>query len=64
MAWTIIRPSGFFNEMTEIFNMARWRRVWATGGHGRFRPIDGADLAELCRDAVGRVDAYGLKSFL
>lgn len=57
--WTVIRPSGFFNDMMEIFNMARQGRAWITGGGGRFNPIHGADLAEVCINAAGNVDSCG-----
>ena len=29
--WTVIRPSGFFNDMSEILGMARRGRVWIRG---------------------------------
>lgn len=58
-AWTIIRPSGFFNDMAEVLAMAKRGRVWIPGGSARFNPIHGADLAEVCLDAVGNAEAYG-----
>jgi uncharacterized protein YbjT (DUF2867 family) len=58
MRWTIIRPSGFFNDMNEIFDMAKRGRVWIPGGSARFNPIHGADLAEVCLDAIGNAGAY------
>lgn len=57
--WTVIRPSGFFNDMAEILKMARRGRVWIPAGSGRLNPIHGADLAEVCLDAVGKTNAYG-----
>lgn len=57
--WTVIRASGFFNDMYEILGMARRGRVWIPAGGARFNPIDGADLAEVCLDAVGEPDAVG-----
>jgi uncharacterized protein YbjT (DUF2867 family) len=59
MPWTVIRPSGFFNDMVEILEMAKKGRVWITGGGGRFNPIHGADLAEICLNAVGNVATQG-----
>jgi len=59
MPWTVIRSSGFFNDMIEILDMAKQGRVWIPGGGARFNPIHGADLAEVCLDAVGNADAYG-----
>ncbi len=45
----VIRPSGFFNDMGEVLEMARRGRVWLIGrGDARFNPIHGADLAEVC----------------
>ena len=57
--WTVIRPSGFFNDMSEFLGMARRGRVWIPGGGARFNPIHGADLAEVCLDSVGRPGSYG-----
>ena len=59
MAWTVVRPSGFFNDMTELLDMARRGRVWVPAGGARFNPIHGADLAEVCVDAVGDTASYG-----
>ncbi len=53
----IIRPNGFFSDMTEFFNMAKRGRVYLFGdGKYRCNPIDGADLAEAsvkCLNASG-----------
>jgi uncharacterized protein YbjT (DUF2867 family) len=59
LPWTIIRPSGFFNDMSEILDMARRGTVWIPGGDSRFNPIHGADLAEVCVDPVGDELSYG-----
>jgi uncharacterized protein YbjT (DUF2867 family) len=59
LPWTVIRASGFFNDMAEIFAMAKRGRVWIPGGGAHFNPIHGADLAELCLDAVDNSDAQG-----
>lgn len=59
LAWTIVRPSGFFNDMAEMLAMAKQGRVWIPGGNSHFNPIHGADLADVCLDAVGNPDAYG-----
>jgi uncharacterized protein YbjT (DUF2867 family) len=59
MPWTIIRPSGFFNDMNEILDMAKRGRVWVPGSAARFNPIHGADLAEVCLDAIGNAGAHG-----
>lgn len=55
IGWTVIRPSGFFNDMAEFFHMARKTgTVWLPGaGTTRFNPIHGADLAKVTLDGVG-----------
>jgi uncharacterized protein YbjT (DUF2867 family) len=58
MQWTVIRPSGFFNDMIALLDMAKHGRVWIPGSDARFNPIHGADLAEVCLDAIGNADAY------
>ena len=46
--WTIIRPTGFFNDMVELLDMARRGTVWLIGdGKSRLNPIHGADLADF-----------------
>jgi uncharacterized protein YbjT (DUF2867 family) len=51
--WTIIRPSGFFNDMIEFLNMAQKGRAWLIGkGESHFNPIHGADLAEFIVDRL------------
>jgi uncharacterized protein YbjT (DUF2867 family) len=58
--WTVIRPSGFFNDMSEIMEMARKGTAWIPDAGGtRFNPIHGADLAEVCVDAFGNDQAIG-----
>jgi len=57
--WTVVRPSGFFNDMNEIFEMAKRGRVWVPAGRSRLNPIHGADLAEVCLDAAGNPGAQG-----
>jgi uncharacterized protein YbjT (DUF2867 family) len=53
MPHTIIRPNGFFSDMGEYVTMARKGRVFLIGkGLNRVNPIHGADLAEICADAV------------
>jgi len=47
----VLRPTGFFNDMEEIFGMARRGRVWLIGdGRTRVNPIHGADLARVAAD--------------
>ncbi len=45
----VIRPSGFFSDMTEIYHMAEKGRVYIFGkGDYKANPIHGKDLAEFC----------------
>ena len=49
----MIRPTSFFSDMAEIFNMAVKGRVYIFGsGENKINPIHGADLAKMCVDAV------------
>lgn len=51
--YCIIRPSGFFSDLTEFYNMAKKGRVYLFGnGQTRVNPIHGADLAKVCVDAI------------
>ena len=48
MDYIIIRPNGFFSDMTEVLNMARKGSVYLFGnGSYLGNPIHGADLAEF-----------------
>lgn len=48
METIIIRPTGFFNDMGDFFQMARKGKVWLIGnGETRINPIHGADLADV-----------------
>jgi len=51
--YAVIRPTGYFSDMTEFFQMARSGRVYLIGnGHSRMNPIHGSDLAVACVDAM------------
>lgn len=70
MEATVLRPTGFFNDMGEIFEMARRGRVWLIGsGETRINPIHGADLAQVVAGIVGaehpepEVPAGGAETF-
>ncbi|MGD8414698.1 MAG: SDR family oxidoreductase [Candidatus Latescibacterota bacterium] len=53
MDYTVVRPTGYFSDMGELFDMARKGRVWLIGtGKNRVNPIHGADLAVSCVDAA------------
>ena len=51
--YAVIRPTGYFSDMSENLKMAKSGRVYLIGdGHHKINPIHGADLAKLCVDAV------------
>lgn len=53
MNYAVIRPTGYFSDMGEFFNMATKGRVYLFGpGNNRVNPIHGADLATLCADVL------------
>jgi uncharacterized protein YbjT (DUF2867 family) len=60
----IIRPTGYFSDIGEYFQMAKSGRAYLIGdGKKRLNPIHGADLACACADAItgsdGEVPAGG-----
>ena len=53
--YTIIRPTGFFSDMLEFLNMAKKGRGSLFGtGENKINPIHGADLAEVCVNALNK----------
>ncbi len=51
--YAVIRPTGYFSDMSENLKMAKSGRVYLIGdGHHKINPIHGADLAKVCVDAV------------
>jgi uncharacterized protein YbjT (DUF2867 family) len=51
--YCVIRPSGFFSDMTEFYNMAEKGRIYLFGnGQLQSNPIHGDDLAKVCIDSV------------
>ena len=53
LVYCVIRPNGFFSDMSEFLNMARKGRIYLFGnGEFRANPIHGRDLAKICVDAV------------
>ena len=51
--YTIIRPSGFFSDMSEFHQMAKNGRIYLFGdGNIPVNPIHGADLAKICIDSI------------
>ena len=48
-----MRPNGFFSDMGDFLNMAKGGKVYLFGdGQFKLIPIHGADLAEVCVDAI------------
>jgi uncharacterized protein YbjT (DUF2867 family) len=53
MDYTVVRPTGYFSDMGELFDMADKGRVYLFGnGNSRTNPIHGADLAVGCVDSI------------
>jgi len=53
LEYTVIRPTGYFSDMSEFLKMARSGRVYLIGnGKNKINPIHGADLAKVCVDAL------------
>ena len=51
--YAIIRPTGYFSDMSEFLKMAISGRVFLIGnGRNKINPIHGADMARVCVDAV------------
>ncbi|PIQ25888.1 hypothetical protein COW36_22160 [bacterium (Candidatus Blackallbacteria) CG17_big_fil_post_rev_8_21_14_2_50_48_46] len=49
----IIRPTGYFSDMTEYLKMAKRGRAYVLGhGESTINPIHGADLAQVCVKAM------------
>ena len=55
--YCIIRPNGFFSDMTEFYTMAKKGRIYLFGnGELKTNPIHGEDLAVVCVDAIDKPD--------
>ena len=53
LRYCVVRPSGYFSDMGVLLDMARKGRSFLVGvGENHFNPIHGADLAEVCVDAM------------
>ena len=49
----VVRPSGYFSDLGVLLDMAKKGRSFLVGkGENHFNPIHGADLAEVCVDAL------------
>jgi uncharacterized protein YbjT (DUF2867 family) len=66
--YSIMRPNGFFSDMSDFLSMAKNGRVYLFGnGNFKLNPIDGEDLAKVCVDnmeneileeSVGGIDMF------
>ncbi len=57
LEYCVIRPNGFFSDMSEIYAMALKGNVYLFGsGEQKANPIHGEDLAEVCINAIGSSD--------
>ena len=53
--YCIIRPSGFFSDMSEFLRMANKGKIYLFGdGNQKLNPIHGEDLARVCVSAVDK----------
>ena len=53
LAYSIIRPNGFFADMLEYLHMAEKGKAYVFGsGNNKINPIHGEDLAGVCADAA------------
>lgn len=53
LEYVVIRPTGYFSDMSEFFDMAKKGRIYLFGnGEYKMNPIDGADLAKVCVYAI------------
>lgn len=51
--YTIMRPNGFFSDMSDFLSMAKSGKIYLFGnGKYKLNPIHGADLAKVCVDAI------------
>jgi uncharacterized protein YbjT (DUF2867 family) len=57
LEYCIIRPNGFFSDMTEFYTMAKKGRAYVFGdGERRTNPIHGKDLAAVCVKTIDKPD--------
>lgn len=53
LAYAVVRPTGYFSDLSAFLPMAQSGRIYLLGnGEERMNPIHGADLAQICVDAV------------
>lgn len=59
LTFTILRPTGFFNDMAELFSMAREGQAWMVGdGSKKINPIHGYDLGSLAVDVIASYEEH------
>lgn len=57
LEYCVIRPNGFFSDMSEFYEMALKGNIYLFGcGEQKTNPIHGEDLAAACVDAIGSLD--------
>ena len=57
LEYTVIRPNGLFSDLRDVLYMAEKGRVVLFGnGELKLNPIHGADLAEVCVQAIAQKD--------
>lgn len=55
--FVVLRPTGYFSDMSEFLEMAKKGRIYLVGNGGnRMNPIHGADLAQYCVNAINEED--------
>lgn len=55
--YCVVRPTGFFSDMTEFYKMADNGRVYLFGqGEYQSNPIHGDDLAKVCIDSIANIE--------
>ncbi len=53
LKYTVIRPTGYFSDISEFLKMAISGRIYLLGdGKNKINPIHGADLARVCVDGA------------
>jgi len=57
LEYCVIRPNGFFSDMSEFYEMAQKGSIYIFGsGEQKTNPIHGEDLAAICIDAIEGTD--------
>lgn len=53
LEYCVIRPNGFFSDMSEFYTMATKGTIYLFGsGEQKTNPVHGEDLADICIDAI------------